>query len=167
MAACPYWAGLFKWSVTEVPAEEGNAEQHYLGNRTSKQGCVEKCNFCIHRTRKGRLPACAEACPTGARIFGNLLDPDGEIRWVLANKQVLRLKEELATGLASGTSPTDATMHLQAFLSSRLRAATSGGRVYHAWMGTLTAVMLRARYAYLVQAREGLSVTGMNDHVSW
>ena len=26
-----------------------------------------------------------------------LLDPDSEIRWVLANKQVFRLKEELAT----------------------------------------------------------------------
>jgi molybdopterin-containing oxidoreductase family membrane subunit len=50
---------------------------------------------------------------------------------------------------------------------SGLRAATSGGRGYHAWMGSLTAVMLLGGYAYLVQASEGLSVTGMNDHVSW
>jgi molybdopterin-containing oxidoreductase family membrane subunit len=34
-------------------------------------------------------------------------------------------------------------------------------------MGSLTAIMLAGGYAYLVQANEGLAVTGMNDHVSW
>jgi molybdopterin-containing oxidoreductase family iron-sulfur binding subunit len=56
---------------------------------------MEKCTFCLHRTREGRLPACLEACPTGARVFGNVLDPDSEIRWVLENKRVFVLKEEL------------------------------------------------------------------------
>jgi molybdopterin-containing oxidoreductase family iron-sulfur binding subunit len=97
MAACPYWARRFNWSEPEVPPAEVNPNQHYLGNRARKKGVVEKCTFCIHRTRQGRLPACAEACPTGARVFGNLLDPDSEIRWVLANKQVFRLKEDLKT----------------------------------------------------------------------
>ncbi len=97
MAACPYWARRFNWAEPEVPAEELNPSQHYLGNRARKAGVVEKCTFCIQRTRKGRLPACAEACPTGARVFGNLLDPDSEIRWVLENKQVFRLKEDLHT----------------------------------------------------------------------
>ena len=97
MAACPYWARRFNWSDPDVPVAEVNPNQHYLGNRARKQGVVEKCTFCIHRTRQGRLPACAEACPTGARVFGNLLDPDSEIRWVLANKRVFRLKEELKT----------------------------------------------------------------------
>ena len=97
MAACPYWARRFNWSDPEVPAAELNTNQHYLGNRARKRGVVEKCTFCIHRTRQGRLPACAEACPTGARVFGNLLDPDSEIRWVLANKRVFRLKEDLKT----------------------------------------------------------------------
>jgi Fe-S-cluster-containing dehydrogenase component len=97
MAACPYWARRFNWSAPEVPAAEVNPDQHYLGNRARKKGVVEKCTFCIHRTRQGRLPACAEACPTGARVFGNLLDPDSEIRWVLANKRVFRLKEDLKT----------------------------------------------------------------------
>jgi len=97
MAACPYWARRFNWSEPEVPARDLNPNQHYLGNRARKTGVVEKCTFCIHRTRQGRLPACAEACPTGARVFGNLLDPDSEIRWVLANKRVFRLKEDLKT----------------------------------------------------------------------
>jgi molybdopterin-containing oxidoreductase family iron-sulfur binding subunit len=97
VAACPYWARRFNWSAPEVPVEEVNPNQHYLGNRARKVGVVEKCTFCIHRTRQGRLPACAEACPTGARVFGNLLDPDSEIRWVLANKRIFRLKEDLKT----------------------------------------------------------------------
>jgi len=97
MAACPYWARRFNWGTPEVPVEEVDPNQHYLGNRARMRGRVEKCTFCIHRSRQGRLPACAEACPTGARVFGNLLDPDSEIRWVLANKRVFRLKEDLKT----------------------------------------------------------------------
>ncbi len=97
MAACPYWARRFNWGDPEIPAERLNPNQHYLGNRVRKNGVVEKCTFCIQRTRQGRLPACAEACPTGARIFGNLLDPDSEIRWVIENKHVFRLKEDLET----------------------------------------------------------------------
>ena len=96
-AACPYWARRFNWSEPEVPAAQTNANQHYLGNRARKKGVMEKCTFCIQRSRQGQLPACAEACPTGARVFGNLLDPKSEIRYVLANKKVFRLKEELGT----------------------------------------------------------------------
>lgn len=96
-AACPYWARRFNWEAPVVPAEEINPNQHYLGNRMRARGVMEKCTFCIQRSREGQLPACAEACPTGARIFGNLLDPDSEIRYVIENKKVFRLKEDLGT----------------------------------------------------------------------
>jgi Fe-S-cluster-containing dehydrogenase component len=96
-AACPYHARRFNWTRPEIPAEEINPDQAYLSNRIRPQGVVEKCTFCLHRTRAGRLPACLEACPTGARVFGNLRDPDSEIRWVLANKRVFVLKEDLGT----------------------------------------------------------------------
>jgi len=96
-AACPYHARRFNWSKPEIAAEEINPDQSYLSNRVRPQGVMEKCTFCLHRTRKGRLPACLEACPTGARVFGNLSDPDSEIRWVLENKRVFVLKEELGT----------------------------------------------------------------------
>jgi tetrathionate reductase subunit B len=33
---------------------------------------AEKCTFCYHRIVKGLLPACVEACPTQARIFGEV-----------------------------------------------------------------------------------------------
>lgn len=58
-------------------------------------------------------------------------------------------------------------MHLRAFLLTALDSATSGGRRYHLWMGTLTLIMLAGAYAYSVQLRQGLGVTGMSDHVSW
>jgi Ni/Fe-hydrogenase subunit HybB-like protein len=58
-------------------------------------------------------------------------------------------------------------MHLKAFLISALDSATSGGRRYHIWMGSLTLIMLVGAYAYAIQLRDGLIVTGMNDHVSW
>jgi Fe-S-cluster-containing dehydrogenase component len=96
-AACPYHARRFNWTKPEVPKEEITPVQAYLSNRIRPQGVMEKCTFCLHRTRNGRLPACLEACPTGARVFGNLLDPKSEIRWVLENKRVFVLKEELGT----------------------------------------------------------------------
>ena len=97
MAACPYFGRRFNWGKPEIPKDEINTKQHYLGNRIRPKGKVEKCTFCVQRTREGRLPACAEACPTGARVFGNLLDPDSEIRYVLKHKKVFRMKEELGT----------------------------------------------------------------------
>jgi molybdopterin-containing oxidoreductase family iron-sulfur binding subunit len=97
MAACPYDARRFNWADPVIPEADVNLNQHYLGNRLRKKGVVEKCTFCIQRTRAGANPACVEACPTGARIFGNLLDPESEIRWVLTNKKVFRLKEDLGT----------------------------------------------------------------------
>lgn len=44
---------------------------------------------------------------------------------------------------------------------------TRGSRKYHLWMGLLTLVMLAGIYAYFVQIREGLIVTGLTDQVSW
>jgi len=96
-AACPYHARRFNWSKPQIPADEINPDQAYLSNRIRPQGAMEKCTFCLHRTRKGRLPACLEACPTGARVFGNLADPTTEIRWVLENKRVFVLKEDVGT----------------------------------------------------------------------
>jgi Fe-S-cluster-containing dehydrogenase component len=96
-AACPYWARRFNFSKPEIPEGEINERVGYLSNRPRSQGSMEKCTFCLHRTRKGRYPACLEACPTGSRKFGNLLDPDSEVSKVIQNKRVFVLKEELNT----------------------------------------------------------------------
>ena len=97
MSACPYGARHYNWGEPWIPAEELNTNMHVLGNRPRPRGVVEKCTFCIQRVRKGRYPACVEICPTGARKFGNLLDPDSEIRYLMTNKRVFVFKEELNT----------------------------------------------------------------------
>jgi molybdopterin-containing oxidoreductase family iron-sulfur binding subunit len=97
MAACPYWARRFNFAEPEIPTEKLNPNLHYLGNRPRMKGVVEKCTFCVQRTRRGRYPACVEACPVGARKFGNILDPESEISKVLENQRIFRLKEDLNT----------------------------------------------------------------------
>ena len=95
MAACPYGARHFNWGEPTIPDDELNTNVSYLGNRPRMKGVVEKCTFCIQRVRDGKYPSCAEICPVGARKFGNLLDPESEIRYILENKRVIVLKEEL------------------------------------------------------------------------
>jgi molybdopterin-containing oxidoreductase family iron-sulfur binding subunit len=93
MAACPYNARRFNWSKPEVPAEKINP---LVPIRT--HGVVEKCTFCVHRTRQGGTTRCVEVCPNKARIFGNLNDPDSEVSKLVASQSHFRLKEGLNTG---------------------------------------------------------------------
>ena len=97
MAACPYFARRFNFNKPTIAPGAMNTNQGYLSNRIRPTGVVEKCTYCLHRTREGKYPACLEVCPTGARVFGNLLDPDSEINYILQNKRVYILKEELGT----------------------------------------------------------------------
>ena len=98
-AACPYWARRFNFTEPEIPKEELNYKEglNYLTNRPRPQGVMEKCTFCLHRTREGRMPACLEVCPVGARKFGNVLDPESEVAEILRTKRVFVLKEEVGT----------------------------------------------------------------------
>ena len=97
-AACPYWARRFNFAKPSIPKDRLNPEMAYLGNRPRKQGVMEKCHFCIQRTRMGKYPACLEVCPVGARKFGNILDPESEVSYILREKRVfIQLKEEMGT----------------------------------------------------------------------
>ena len=96
-AACPYWARRFNFTAPEIPKEEVNPSIAYLSNRPRPAGVMEKCTFCLHRTREGKMPACLEVCPVGARKFGNVLDPTSDVAEILRKKRVFVLKEELGT----------------------------------------------------------------------
>ena len=87
-AACPYFARRFNWDEPQIAPERVNPNQAYLSNRIRPIGVVEKCTFCLQRSRNGRYPACLEACPTGARKFGNIRDPNSEVRQILETKRV-------------------------------------------------------------------------------
>jgi tetrathionate reductase subunit B len=63
------------------------------------QKIAQKCSFCSHRIDAGLKPACVEACATGARVFGNLLDPREEVAILKNTYPVQTIKPE------SGTHP--------------------------------------------------------------
>ncbi len=61
------------------------------------KGVVQKCTWCHHRVDVGLEPACVNACPTRALIFGDMNDPESEISKVLASNAVQVLKPERDT----------------------------------------------------------------------
>lgn len=61
------------------------------------EGYVDKCTFCLHRTSKGQLPACASVCPTKCIYFGDLDDPGSEVSQLLASRESKVLTEEAGT----------------------------------------------------------------------
>lgn len=62
------------------------------------EGVVDKCTLCYHRITKGLNPACVEVCPTGARMYGNLHDPDDPLVKFIKEHNVRILKPHLNTG---------------------------------------------------------------------
>jgi tetrathionate reductase subunit B len=62
-----------------------------------ESGAADKCDFCVHRVAQGLEPACVEACPSRARIFGDLNDPDSEISRAIATNPVTVLRPEKGT----------------------------------------------------------------------
>ncbi len=66
----------------------------YLDPRSRTAG---KCTFCYHRVTKGLLPACVEACPTQARVFGELRTMASPLRRMMRMSQLQTLKPHLNT----------------------------------------------------------------------
>jgi len=92
MAACPYGSRTFNWLDPRANIAELNPD---FPTRT--KGVVEKCNFCEERLAKGKLPACVEACPQKAMTFGDLGNPNSQVRELLQSRFSIRRKPELGT----------------------------------------------------------------------
>ncbi len=92
MTACPYNARRFNWWEPKVPRDKINPLVPIR-----RHGVVEKCTFCVHRTRKGKFTRCVEACPLKARTFGNFDDPDSKVSKLIESERNFRLKEGLNT----------------------------------------------------------------------
>jgi Fe-S-cluster-containing dehydrogenase component len=58
---------------------------------------ADKCTWCYHRISKYMFPACVQACPVGARRFGDLKDPEDEVRRIIATERVYVLQPDLLT----------------------------------------------------------------------
>ncbi len=100
MLACPYDV-RFMWDGEGGYFPQGLTPFEAQGYPNHLAGAVQKCNFCASRLDDGLKTSCAEACLTGAIMFGDLDDPASEASQALAEPRVrLRLREEL------GTSPS-------------------------------------------------------------
>ncbi len=113
MAACPYHSRIFNWFDPIWPKGMEKILTPFVSTRP--RGVVEKCTFCHHRFQlakeraraKGKnpldldekdyQPACVEACPTGAIIFGNLNNPKHKVSKLAKSKYAFRLLERLGT----------------------------------------------------------------------
>jgi len=111
--ACPYDRRYFYEEKVSyfppgfIPPEEFKSD--LLGVKAHQVGTVQKCTFCVHRIdagiQKGLMPgvdweaspACVNACPTGARIFGDLDDPDSEVSRLIVSRRGYQLLPELGT----------------------------------------------------------------------
>ena len=106
--ACPYGARAFNWEAFTGPNPAVPAwGQPEVARRP--RGVVEKCSFCAHRIDRGlklglkpgvdkeASPRCVIACPVGARLFGDLNDPESGVSVALARNPSYRLREDLGT----------------------------------------------------------------------
>ena len=48
---------------------------------------ADKCTFCAHRLEVGLLPACVETCVGGARVIGDINDPNSQISQLMRDHQ--------------------------------------------------------------------------------
>jgi len=76
VGACPYGAiainpdqQYFSGKAASDPTGPGAGTRH-------RPGRPSKCTLCAHRIDRGKEPACVEACPSRAMIFGDLDDPE-------------------------------------------------------------------------------------------
>ena len=88
--ACPYD------QRTEIEAESLKAGLFGTGELTPFEeqgygrwtpGTVTKCDFCSQRVDVGLEPACVVTCPTDARIFGDLDDPDSKVNTMIRERR--------------------------------------------------------------------------------
>lgn len=90
LMVCPYDARTM--SFRDEWHFEAGEPAPYEAYGTPHTDVAEKCFFCADRVDAGLPPHCAEACPNGARIFGDLDDPASAISTYLAEHDVEALR---------------------------------------------------------------------------
>jgi molybdopterin-containing oxidoreductase family iron-sulfur binding subunit len=85
MMACPYKARSF----VHEPLTGQNPDV------PRGKGTVEACTLCVHRIDQGGKPACSEACPNKAILFGDLNDPDSEIAQKVSSVATTQVRADL------------------------------------------------------------------------
>ena len=94
MAACPYNARTFNWGE---PARDTGFGYGEAAVPERRRGVMEKCTLCKERADRGDVPMCVQNCPTDARIYGDLDDPDSAISVAIRNNNAYVLLEDKGT----------------------------------------------------------------------
>lgn len=94
MAACPYNARVFNW---EDPVRDPDFNYGDKDVPVRTKGVMEKCTMCKERTDRGDEPMCVVCCPTKARTFGDLDDPNSYVSRMIREKHAYVLLEEQGT----------------------------------------------------------------------
>ncbi len=96
MVACPYDNRTFNW---REPVQDPPPDVAPVGTVPARpKGVVEKCTFCTQRVEEGLEPRCVVACPTGARVFGDLDDPESEVARLVRDNPTYTVFPEKGTG---------------------------------------------------------------------
>ena len=94
MAACPYHARAFN---REEPVRIQGGNYGHRDVPVRPKGVMEKCTLCPERTAEGKEPMCVACCPAGARVYGDLDDPNSEISRLKRERTVRILLEDMGT----------------------------------------------------------------------
>jgi molybdopterin-containing oxidoreductase family iron-sulfur binding subunit len=94
MAACPYNARVFNWSE---PDHDPDFQTGYGSVPVRGKGVMEKCTLCKERADRGDVPMCVQNCPTDARIYGDLDDPQSDVSRAIRENDGYVLLEDKGT----------------------------------------------------------------------
>ncbi len=106
---CPYKVRRFNWF--HYTKKTGHLEAMVFNPEVTvrSRGVMEKCTFCVQRIQSARIaarregrelrdgdvvPACAQACPAQAIVFGDLNDPGSRVRAAFDDARAYALLEE-------------------------------------------------------------------------
>lgn len=116
---CPYKVRRFNWYEYATKEQFNTHTTTDLGRMVlnpdvtvRERGVVEKCSFCVQRIQEAKLnakierrllrdgeimPACAQACPSNALVFGDLNDPESRVSQLIKDPRNYHVLEELHT----------------------------------------------------------------------
>lgn len=98
MTACPYNARYFDFGESqEYFPGQGLTAYEKVKNEGHEKGKVSKCTLCVDRVENGEEPACVQNCPTKARIFGDLDNPNSDAAKLVLARSGYQLHPELGT----------------------------------------------------------------------
>jgi molybdopterin-containing oxidoreductase family iron-sulfur binding subunit len=107
---CPFKVRRFNFFNYHKNLSELQMMQHNPEVTVRSRGVMEKCTYCVQRIEAARIranaeqrpiadgevaPACAQACPTQAIVFGDLNDDESRVRALAEGRRSYTLLAEL------------------------------------------------------------------------